>query len=283
MSTSTPQNEITFQKVGPNILLFTPPSHTAGELVIICSWLGAARKHIAKYTDGYRKVAPNAKILLIQSSVGVITSTYATQLKAIQPAVQVVRATLDESGHGTIGKIKIVIHTFSNGGINSATQLLIALHKQLATPLPLHAIICDSGPAIGTYWKSYKGMTISLPKGFLWQLLGPVVVHAILIVLYSSIAIGRYEKPEDLWRRTLLDENITDSKTISYIYSRADKVTDWTDITSHADVARQKGWDIHEVVFEDTDHVNHLGKHGEEYFQAVERVWRGDQNRSPRL
>lgn len=283
MSLSTDDVAPVFVKLGPRISLFTPPEPATGELVIICTWLGAARKHILKYTTGYRQLAPHAKILLIESSVSILTSTYPAQWIAIRPAVEVLRAVLDECGYGTDGAgtptPKIALHTFSNGGSNSATQMLIELNRQTMgkIPLPIHGLICDSGPAVGTYWKSYNSMLQSLPKGLAWRIIGPCICHFILVVLFSSVAMGRYEAPEPIIRRTLLDEKLlAGDRRICYLLSKADTHVDTEDILSHAENARNKGWQVKTVVFEDTAHCNHVAKHQTEYFDAVKAVWSGE-------
>jgi hypothetical protein len=99
--------------------LFVPPDPATGELVILCTWLGAGKKHIAKYVGEYRAVAPRARILLIESSVWIVTASYVKQWELIKPAAEVVRAVLVECEHGEtspIARPTILIHTFSNGG-----------------------------------------------------------------------------------------------------------------------------------------------------------------------
>jgi hypothetical protein len=270
---------LTFIKLGPRISLYTPPSYTSGELILLCTWLGAARKHIDKYIAAYRTIAPTAKILLIQSDVTSVTSPYPSQRKAIMPAVAVVRAVLDESSKLAPN---ILLHTFSNGGPISATALLLALHFQQASPLPLRGIIMDSGPAAGYYWKSYNAMVLSLPAGFA-RTVGYVVVHGILLGLFASVALGRYEYPEVLVRRTLLDEDcvrgVDEGKMrkgkICYVYSKADQMTDWHDVVEHADMAREKGWEGEEWRLEDTAHCHHFRKHEEGYVERMRAMWEG--------
>ncbi|KAF2473426.1 indole-diterpene biosynthesis protein-like protein PaxU [Lindgomyces ingoldianus] len=266
-----------FSTLGPHISLFVPPDPAPGQLVILCTWLGAGKNHIAKYASGYSKIAPRSKILLIESSVWIIASPYVRQRVAIQPATQVVRAVLDECGYGKRGLVtnpNITIHTFSNGGTNSATQMLIVLRRQLGAPIPITGITCDSGPARGTYWKSFQSMLLSLPKGIFWSIIGPIVIAFVTNVLFGSQLIG-WEKPERIYRRTLLDENIVDCRRICYIFSKADAHVECDDITSHADDARRHGWDVKELLFEDTPHCNHISKYRTEYFDAIRLVWEG--------
>ena len=308
-----------FVPAGPRTSLYTPASPSLGELVIICTWLGAASKHIAKYVDLYKRVAPGARILLIESNVPILVSSYARQRRHLHNAVAAVLDTLTESGfHGPRSRLevhekkmmkqkaketgssntpestdatsisrpesppssqpsrkrpgpKVVLQAFSNGGTNTATQLLITLQQRTSKPLPLHGIILDSAPAKGTYAKSYNAMVLSLPgKDPASRALGALAVHFLLVLLYTWIACGN-ENPADLMRRTLLDEGaiagnggcgggdvggqggsggdgesvnagttVRDKErpSLCYVYSKSDSMVEWTDISDHAAAAR---------------------------------------------
>lgn len=201
---------------------------------------------------------------------------------------------------------KILLHTFSNGGTNTATQLLIALHEtqierldSTSSSLPLQSIILDSCPVKGTYMKSYNAMVFSLPKGKINKLLGAIAVHFLLTLLYGWIA-AENENPASLMRRSILDSKLVtgevkgskendeiselkDDEEIAayekgsamYIYSKEDKMVDFTDISDHAAEARRRGWRVEEEVFEGRAHCAHLGKDSSRYAEAIERVWRG--------
>ncbi|CBX91353.1 hypothetical protein IAQ61_010708 [Plenodomus lingam] len=271
---ATPTNsDPVFDSLGPRMSLFTPQEAAPGQLIILCTWLGAGKKHIAKYAAGYRTIAPRAKILLIESSVWIIASPYTRQWAAIQPAADVVLAGLAASSQASL-KPNIMIHTFSNGGTNSATQLLIVLQRRLGYALPVTGILCDSGPARGTYTKSFHSMLLSLPKGLFWRIIGPIIIMFVTNVLFGSQLIG-WEKPERIYRRTLLDHNLVNCRRICYAFSKADTHVDWDDITSHADDARSKGWNVRELLFHGTPHCNHISKYRDEYFEAMRRVWEG--------
>lgn len=191
---------------------------------------------------------------------------------------------------------KIILHTFSNGGTNTATQLLIELYNTLhdsssiesrLIPFPLRGILLDSCPAKGTYWKSYNAMILSLPRDVATQILGAFAVHFLLVLLYTWIACGN-ENPASLMRRTLLDEAISkgmsDEKESSvkikkgrvcYLYSKEDKMCKWTDIRDHAKEARDRGWVVDEEVFAGSAHCAHLAADMRKYINAMERMWKG--------
>jgi hypothetical protein len=303
-----------FVKIGPRISLYSPLDPKTGQLIIVCTWLGAARKHIVKYTTAYQELAPEARILLIESDVQIITSSYKKQREATKSAVSVALDTLADCGyyeplgestrtgnlyhkHGSSSSSstmnetppRILLHMFSNGGTNSATQFLIVLQERLGQPLPIIGLLFDSCPAKGTYWKSHNAMTLSLrPRGAASHILAAIVVHCILIMLYSWIAWGN-DNPATLMRRTLLDEEmLTDASPdedevkgrACYLFSEADEQVNWMDIKDHAEEARRKGWAVKEVVFERSGHCAHFSKDGERYAEAMRDMWLGKRNRS---
>ncbi|KAH8433953.1 TMEM53 family protein [Aspergillus melleus] len=277
-----------FQSLGIRTWLSYPEKPLPGQLVVICTWLGASSKHIGKYLDLHRAVAPGARILLIESEVAILVSSYAHQRRRIQPAVRAIRDTLAEGSKAH--RPKILLHTFSNGGTNTATQLLITLRETLQEPLPLVGIVLDSSPAKGTYWKSYDAMVFSLPPA--GRIVSSMVVHFLLVLLYTWIACGN-ENPAALMRRTLLDDETIESGeemynagvngNICYLYSKADKMTDWRDIQDHAEDARLKGWNVQEILFEGSGHCAHLAQDATKYWAAVERVWNWSSPKSSKL
>ncbi|MCJ1288479.1 hypothetical protein MMC34_000007 [Xylographa carneopallida] len=308
-----------FVPLGPRISLYTPAKPAKGQLIIICTWLGAAPKHVAKYTAVYQRIAPGARILLVQSAVPILVSSYARQRAAIIPAVSTVLGTLAECSHPSIvgdkdtanedavagngltsstssenkPAPKIILHMFSNGGTNSATQFFIVLNERLRSPLPLSGMLYDSCPAKGTYWKDHRAMVYSLPKDIITRTLGTIIVHIILLMLHTEIACG-LENPSSLLRRTLLDgskligavepstgEAATSGEGRScYLYSKSDQMVDWTDIKDHAAEARSKGWQAEEVMFEGSAHCGHFQKDAEKYTKAMERMWQGSPDAS---
>ena len=306
MSSSLPD----FVLIGPQTSLFTPPNPIKGQLIILCTWLGAAPKHIAKYVGLHQRIAPGVRILLIESTIPILLSTYQRQRSAIQPAVlvtldvladcsgtppskaQTTRHPVDAERNGAVQRYvlptgstpKIVLHIFSNGGGNSATQLLISLRSRLGSPLPLAGLILDSGPSRGTYRKSYDAMLFSLPPSLLSRTLGPPVIHCILLVLFLWIACGN-EHPASLGRRTLLDPTAVrgtgrdGTKKVCLLYSKADRMCDWTDVRAYAEESRRRGWCVEEVVFEGSGHCAHLLKDEARYTEVVGSMWgrgRGD-------
>ena len=288
-----------FHHIGPRTSLYIPPSHPESDsLIILCTWLGAGRKHIAKYAAMYQRLAPTARILLIESEVSILVSSYARQRRALQPAIRIVQESSEHS--------RVLLHIFSNGGCNTATQLLLDLREKRGKPLSLIGLIVDSAPALGTYRKEHEAMMLSLPKGFAAQLAGYVAVSTLLRMLHVWIAAGN-ENPSNLMRRVLLDKTYvrgaqlvqtetlpgyerdnsfsngraleTDRDSglglrICYLYSKADALVDWRDIVAHAELAKKnEGWEVQEVEFEGTPHCRHYVGNEARYEGAVVSMW----------
>ena len=58
--------------MGPRIFLYTPQKSMHGQPILLCTWLGAVHRHTAKYTILCRCITPNARILLLESSFGIL-------------------------------------------------------------------------------------------------------------------------------------------------------------------------------------------------------------------
>ncbi|CAO2654474.1 Nn.00g112070.m01.CDS01 [Neocucurbitaria sp. VM-36] len=263
-----------FAKLAPDILLYTPPDAAVGQLVILGTWMGAADKYIAKYIELHKKQLPMASILLLKSGVSSMVSPYKKQQVAIEPAMALILGLLEQCKESNT-KPRILLHMFSNGGINSATHVLIDLNHKRKAPLPLIGLICDSVPTGAGYWKTYNAFMYSFPQRFPTNIAAAMMVHTLLTLLFLSVAMGRYENPEDFWRKAILDKSLIDSNRIAYVASKADKQTDWRDVVAHAEVARKQGWDVKEIILEDTPHCNHLKKDPQMYYDLVTRVWEG--------
>ncbi|KAH9900373.1 hypothetical protein F4778DRAFT_771239 [Xylariomycetidae sp. FL2044] len=263
-----------FVKLGPNILLYTPPEYRPGHLVILCTWLGAADKHIVKYVDIHLKNRPNAKVLLVKSVVGSMISSFPRQERDMEPAQKAICEVLNEcGGSGSQDKPQIMIHLMSNGGANSVTNLLVLLERNLKRPLPVVGLVCDSTPSASSYTKTCNAFMPSFPYGFPLNVIALAFVHVTITLLYLSIAMGRYPPPENYWRESILDPKLIDTNRVAYIASKADKITNWEDVVAHAGAARQKGWETRELLVDDTTHVNHFSKHKDAYLDAVAAIW----------
>lgn len=295
-----------FRPLSRSISIYEPREPAKGQLIILATWLGGTAKHIAKYTSLYKTVAPNAKILLIQGPLISFLAPYPIQRSNIAPAIDPIAQVLKECGYSATHsdshqgathsskKPHILLHVFSNGGANNFLQLLHVWKSETGRPLPLSGLVIDSALAVGGPKQNYRGFQQSIPDGPMFKFFGPIAASYALLVLETSVALGRYPRPETAMRQCIFDETLiqvgwpenssygygsnrdTDSartKRICYFASKADQNTPFQDIVSHAKEAQENGWDVDLHLWEDTPHCNHLGKHEEEYVRAVRNIW----------
>ncbi|PSN72306.1 hypothetical protein BS50DRAFT_658190 [Corynespora cassiicola Philippines] len=265
---------LSISKIIPELWLYTPQSYQKGHLIILFMWMAAADKHINKYLSFHAQNFPTAKILLIKCPVISMLVSYPSQRKAMRPAVSAVLAHIAECGYDVAARTgsswhtqpQILLHVVSTRGLNSATQLFIQCHQEINMPLPLCGILLDSAPPGVSYWKGYNAFTGALPKTFPINILTGIGMHILLILLQFYIAIGRYGPPEDLWRDSLLDEGLHNAKWIAYVYSKADQVVNWED-------SKQAGWNVSELMYEDTKHCNHLPRNEAKCLKKANWAW----------
>lgn len=266
------------KSLGSRVSLYTPEPSAPDELVIICSWADGGRRAIARYLELYRTIAPETRILLIQCSASDLVSPYAWQRASIKPAVQLL---LDDgllqqpSSHSTGGAPKIMLHSFSNGGSLTATQLLFLLQEATNAPLPLVGIVMDSSPGGGTYSQTHQAIVVSKPRALVQRAAISLLAHAVLLPIWASYAVGREENSQTMMRRVFLDRAYVDTTRICYLYSKEDPVTNWEYVHLHAEEARRKGWSVDELEFRGSSHCAHISVDKERYVAAVVKMWTG--------
>ena len=194
-----------FSRLSPTIHLFTPLSYKTGQLIVLFSWMQAADKHIAKYIHFHRTHFPTAKILLIKSTLVNNNTPYSILQKSLQPAIDVVLGVLGDCRYDSTQSHQqqqqqhqqqqataavyphIMLHIFSTGGMNMATQVLTALNRQLKAPAPVVGIVCDSAPACGSYANSYTAATSTFSAGFPLSILIKLVAKHKFPLLVATV------------------------------------------------------------------------------------------------
>ena len=165
-------------------------------LIVYCSWMGAAPKHIAKYIEGHKRLFPDASILLIESTV---TNIFAASHLA--PACEVV----ESYAKLTDGQDPyIVLQACSNGGANNATWLADRLLETNAG-LPFRRLILDCCPGKGEAKSVTQAMSMALPKQPLLRAIGSWLIYStcvVLMSLYIAMGWGRHDlqDPEKVQR-----------------------------------------------------------------------------------
>ncbi|KAL2012535.1 hypothetical protein VTN00DRAFT_60 [Thermoascus crustaceus] len=191
-------------------------------LVVLCAWLFAAPKHIAKYTQLYQTRLPHAEILLIRPVPAVVAIR---RFLDSLPSPPLVTPDFSESDKKNKKEERhynynLLIHAFSNAGSHAAVQLAEAFlnFQNENRPLPI---------------------TGSL----VLKALGAALIYLVIGVVAVLDAFSITENVISKTRREL--NNITNAFLQPwiprvYLYSKADVMVPWRDVLAHTDLAKQK-------------------------------------------
>jgi pimeloyl-ACP methyl ester carboxylesterase len=263
------------ETLGCGISYYRQPQRKASEdepisLVVLCTWMSAHRKHIAKYTQQYRQQYPAADILVVESGVAdMVYRTKQSQQQRLRLAHEVLLSHVSDPAQGR-GQRKPVLHVFSNGGAQCAIQLVTGLPPDIRRHA-FSAIIFDSCPGTATYQRTVQAVTLSMPKSPVMRYLGPPVLHIVLCLLYLALFVTRTEDGITRIRRQLNDRELFSPDVPRlYIYSKADQLIPYHDVASHAEDAKGKGYlATSELLFDTSVHCAHAMAHKEKYWKTV--------------
>ncbi|KXT14024.1 hypothetical protein AC579_10039 [Pseudocercospora musae] len=288
-----------FRSLSNSISVYRPAGATATgrtpTVIVICSWMAAAPKHIAKYTAEYQKLFPFATILLIQSSMIDMTASDATMVKRLEMARHVIEfdafdAKGDKSGN-------IFLHAFSNGGGTVATHLALSLwNSRDKKPTRIwNKIIFECLPGRPRAEQGVAAISYSLPSNWLIRIIGRFLIR---VYIYSGLFLCWLLRREDMLTRERRRLNATHLNTSSqtttrtsglfrgrslddralwdlavprlYIYSKADAIVSAIDCHEHALEAREIGFkEVHEEVFEKAPHCGLPREDPERYWGII--------------
>ena len=269
-----------FAKINDVVSIYRPPAISKStqsdiasqppRLIVICSWMGAASKHITKYTDGYRQVFPETTILLIQSTLYTFTFGY-----DLTPAVELIGSFAKDAGKGPI-----VLHAYSNGGANNATLLTKHL-KENCSLLAFDKMILDSCPGRAELASGTRAVTLSLPNQYFVRTVGWYLVYLTLLIYKLANEALHIEDAVSRIRRNLNNTELFPQATPRlYLYSQGDAMVDFGDVHDHADEARQSGYKVvGELLFSKAPHCALLNENPERYWDAVKAHVTGDDTR----
>jgi hypothetical protein len=246
-----------FVKLSDNTAIYRPPdsnghagpsANTSNEpsLIVLCSWMSAAPKHVAKYTQNYHRLYPKAEILWIESTLsGVwLGSDLTAAVEYLGSHMGKEQSDIDRNLH------PVLLHMFSNGGARNATYLATSLYEKLRS-VPFHAVILDSCPGLGDVTAAANAMTFSLPSQWLIRTIGWYLLYAWMWTYVSLVITFGYEGIMPWIRRLLNDTDLfSTSSPRLYLYSHGDVLVAASDVHDHVEGAKQAGYKVREEVFQ---------------------------------
>lgn len=237
-------------------------------LIVLCTWMAANPRHIAKYTNSYKRLYPNASILVVQSMLNDMTyRSSRTQQKRIEIARDII---LNTSSEG-----KVLLHIFSNGGANTACQIATSLPSSQRASI-FSGMILDSCPGRNDFKRANKAILAALPKNPMTRFLGSIMVYLVLTVIFIIDAHGG-QNAVTCARNGLNDDALFGINVPRlYIFSKEDEMVGWSDVQDHAKEAKRKGFkNVQALVFEGSGHCAHAMQDSDRYWNAVKQIGNG--------
>lgn len=285
-----------FTALGEQIFYYKPESEQSTkdsgkdypELVILCSWLYALPKHIAKYTAAYQRIYPQSPILLLkQDGPDMMWRPNSWQMQNMRPAINSIEAARSDDAPP-----KVLLHVFSNGGAFTACQLADSIKVNSTSggnikSLPITALVIDSAPSIPSLAKGRVALSQGLPA----SLPGPVRAVGGLALWTTMMALSLASRMLGAegtmtgMRRKLNDPDgpfVAADLTRVYIYSKTDELVPWEQVEDHAleamavyenkfDNAASRRVQFEE--FEGSKHVAHAVVDAKRYWGIVQDLW----------
>lgn len=295
-----------FKDLGNDIWLYEPlgndnndPEHRAewirpsgkGQppaLIILCTWLGGATtKRIEKYTEGYHRLWPCSRILLIRTTLTEYLVQSTTSLRRrLRPAHHEIRrlglerqSQPQDKPTSEPERGEIILHVFSQGGTNIATQLFESMNAILSTlgqkgPLPLRQIVLDSCPGDPDIYSTFAAGAHSLPEISLLRPFGCTAMFILAAGLAGMEATGLRTPLAKKMRSQLNDPDVFSAgATRLYLTSEADIVVDSRDVEEHRDQAAAKGLATDILRFQRAGHCSLVLEDGAAYWNAIASAW----------
>ncbi|KAJ4413928.1 hypothetical protein N0V82_008233 [Gnomoniopsis sp. IMI 355080] len=264
-------------------------------LIIICTWLGGATsKRIQRYTLGYNRLWSKTNILLIQTD----PMEYAfygksTLSRKLLPATGEIRKlveanarcntksspTSSSSSPGANGATEILLHVFSNGGANIATQLVTSINKILSlvgerSPLELRQIVFDSCPGDPDTSAIYRAAAQSVPHAHPLRPLGCAFLYLVVAGIAGLEAVGIRKRLGRTMRAQFNDPAVFDKLASRlYLTSNGDVMMDTRDVQAHRDEALARGLRTGTVVFKRAGHCALVLEDEAVYWGAITECW----------
>jgi hypothetical protein len=259
-----------FTRLSTSVYLHEPTSKhdpNSPDLILISGWMDARPRHLAKYTHGYEKLYPSARIILI-STTGrdCALSTHTWNLKRISPVLEIISHLPSDA--------KILLHTASMGGGWTSALIARAYFEQTGRLLPVTAMVLDGSPGRTTFKDTVAAFAAILPRNVFVRLLGIFAIRVIYGLYMFAYMVLRKKNLIDALREDLNDPKIFRRKvTRLYIFSDGDEVVRKRDVVEHAVEAEGVGYRVLREEFEKGAHCALLLEDEERYWGSVRRLW----------
>ncbi|KAM4063106.1 PaxU [Hirsutella rhossiliensis] len=247
------------------------PSTSDPDTVIIYGWGDGQGRHVAKYADGYRRLFPHAKQVVVLSPI--IKGMFSDLRQRSEYMVPVVEAMGDEDS--------ALVHAMSNTGAANYAATLHAYRLRNNEALPHQLLIMDSTPGSTDLTPSNvmrwsRAMAMGTASWFPWPTAVTQAIWGVFLCVHSLYwwMLGR--ESAGAWSRRAVNDERYEAKGARklYMYSKEDELISWEDIERHAAETKERGWEAEAELFQGSGHVGHMRQSPAQYWTAIGRAWR---------
>ncbi len=141
--------------------------------------------------------------------------------------------------------------------------------------LPMRAQILDSSPTKGAWMRAHAAISASLPNTLFSRLFGSAMIHLTFFCLFI-VDVILWRPRENVRICNELNNDTLYDKTVPrvYLYSRVDTMVGFEEADEHADLAKEKGWDVTKVIFDKSPHCAHIREDSAKYWAAIMEAWK---------
>ena len=244
------------------VYLSRPSTGPLARTLIICTWMNASKRNIAKYISGYEALDRRLRIVLITNSSSDAFRLPSKVKKILTPAVDAIRASNEDS---------YAVHIFSNGGAVAFCTLASLYRAETGRPLPVRNMLLDSSPGRATISGAVRAFSASLPRSLFIRLPAKGLLYALMSTIWLLFKIVRRPDPISDMRLDLNNSKLIDqSGRRTYVYSEPDELVDWRDIEDHIKDSDRAGRDVRREKFVGSDHVGHVRVDAQRYWRIVQ-------------
>lgn len=254
--------------------------------ILLFAWGDSRPKHIAKFVDGYLKLFPTSKIVVI---LGPILQALSEKLeKRSRRMIPVVEAIYGAQREASDSEPNILAHVMSNtGGVNFAATL--HAYNCMSPPfearqLPATFVVYDSTPGSSHFFRNVapwsRAMAIGTAHIFPWPAIFTQAIAATFLAAIHAVSwITGTPTAAEFSVGAANDPELSPKSTPRlYLYSKSDDIIAAADIEEHAADAVEKGYGVAMELFEGTGHVGHMRAFPEKYWGAISKGWEAAQN-----
>lgn len=284
------------QDLSSAVLYFTPPQQDTNskpfsspscdpELIIFLSWMAARDLHIAKYISQHRAMFPSSAILLIRAPIDHVLypPRARAQLAAAIPILKELATSEDKSEEvkdAPEPHPRVLVHMFSNGGVNSAVRVCGMLKAELqrdicsndkTVTLPRYVLLMDSCPGYFQWQRTCSALSKPLP----WW--ASPMIYIVVTTAWLFYKLRLTLPSQDINARALRTPSLVQVEARrAYLYGKADDMIDWLDVEDHARRAALDGFNVKTVRFDDGKHVSMGRSEPDRYWRTVRETWDGN-------